>query len=663
MQTVSAVAAWLTAAVTLVVLSGWAFDIEVFKSVLPGRESMKANTATALLLCAVSLWLLQENKAQKATLRRAGQAAAVLAALLCLLTLAEYVFGWQLGIDELLFSDPLTAPESFPGRMTPMTAIVTLLLSAALFFLGSGVRNGTWLAEAAALVALLLSFLALLGYLYGISALYKIGAVSSMALPAAFSAAFLGMGVLAARPRAGLAAILASDTAGSVIVRRLVPAAILIPPLLTWLRMQGERLGYYDVEFGAAMIATTYVLLFTGLILWSGISIHRREQAWRRSQEEVHRLFTLSQDLLCVAGFDGYFKRLNPAWEKLLGYTLEELMAKPYVEFLHPDDRARTLAEARDLAAGQTTYAFENRYRAKDGTYRWLSWKAHSIPGEQLIYGAARDVTEQKQRAAEVHELNDMLKQRVAELDATNKELEAFTYSVSHDLRAPLRHMDGFSRILEEEYGAQLDATAQRYLRRVREGARHMGELVDDLLSLSRVGRQELRRQVTGLNSLVEEVRGELRELAEQRGVRREVEWRIGQLPFADCDPHLMKQVFANLLSNAVKYTRPRPRAVIEIGCRQQEGETVFFVRDNGVGFSMKYADKLFGVFQRLHRPEDFEGTGVGLATVQRIIHKHGGRVWAEAELDRGACFYFTLGPASVGHPESPAPAAVSMQP
>jgi light-regulated signal transduction histidine kinase (bacteriophytochrome) len=262
-------------------------------------------------------------------------------------------------------------------------------------------------------------------------------------------------------------------------------------------------------------------------------------------------------------------------------------------------------------------------------------------------FDAERARLGQSQRALlNILEDIDVEKAKVAkanqQLEVTNKELEAFTYSVAHDLRAPLRHIDGFSRILEEECASQLDSSATRYLQRIREGTHRMGLLVDDLLNLSRIGRQEIRRQATGLNSLVTEVQAELQR--EEAG--RQIEWRIGALPFADCDPILMKQVFANLLSNAVKYTRPRTEAVIEVGTVRQGGETVVFVRDNGVGFSMKYADKLFGVFQRLHRQEDFEGTGVGLATVQRIVHKHGGRIWAEAELDRGATFYFTLGAA-----------------
>jgi light-regulated signal transduction histidine kinase (bacteriophytochrome) len=227
-----------------------------------------------------------------------------------------------------------------------------------------------------------------------------------------------------------------------------------------------------------------------------------------------------------------------------------------------------------------------------------------------------------------------------AELEASNKELEAFTYSVSHDLRAPLRHISGFSKILAEEYGSTLPMEAQHHVQRIQEGTHRMGVLVDDLLNLARVGRRDLSLQVAGLKSVVEGVLADLAPECEGR----QIEWKIGDLPLVDCDPGLMKQVFQNLLSNAVKVTRPRSPAVIEVGQKDQDGTCVIFVRDNGVGFNMKYADKLFGVFQRLHRAEDFEGTGVGLATVQRIIQRHGGRIWAEAELDKGATFYFNLG-------------------
>jgi signal transduction histidine kinase len=235
---------------------------------------------------------------------------------------------------------------------------------------------------------------------------------------------------------------------------------------------------------------------------------------------------------------------------------------------------------------------------------------------------------------------NERLGRRTAELSDANIELESFAYSVAHDLRAPLRHIAGYADMLVQDYGSQLDAEAQRCLKKIEDSAHKMGHLVDDLLHLSKVGQRKLTLQNMALGSLLAQV---IKDLAPECS-GRDVTWRVGDLFSAECDPGLMKQVFVNLLSNAVKYTRTQEHAVIEVGQARQNDERVIFVRDNGVGFEMQYAGKLFGVFQRLHKARDFEGTGVGLAIVQRIIRKHGGRIWVEAELNRGATFFFTLG-------------------
>ncbi|MGA9967174.1 MAG: PAS domain S-box protein [Terriglobales bacterium] len=371
---------------------------------------------------------------------------------------------------------------------------------------------------------------------------------------------------------------------------------------------------------------------------------------------------------LVVADENGKFIIWNPAAEKIIGLGAASVPSDQWTShygiFL-PDTVTPFPAGQNPLLRairGEVCSAemFLRNPELSEGV--WIEASAGPLRDKHgVLRGgvtAFRDISKRKADEREIRKLNDELEHRVVErteqLEAANKELEAFSYSVSHDLRAPLRHVSGFSKMLVEEFGSTLDPTAQHYLDRIQAGTQKMGLLVDELLNLARVGRQALNRRPARLNAIVAEVIAILQPDSEGR----RVEWVIADLPVVECDSILVKQVFQNLLANALKFTRPRvgtdgnaraetpaptPCAVIEVSHKEDEGQLVFMVRDNGVGFNMKYVDKLFGVFQRLHRAEDFEGTGIGLATVQRIVQKHGGRVWAEAEVGKGATFYFTL--------------------
>jgi light-regulated signal transduction histidine kinase (bacteriophytochrome) len=315
-------------------------------------------------------------------------------------------------------------------------------------------------------------------------------------------------------------------------------------------------------------------------------------------------------------------------------------------KYIHPDDQPRVMAAIDKAVQTKSIFELEHRVLRVDGTLGWTFSRAISLQdanGEIVEwFGAASDVTERKRAEEKTRLLNVELEQRVrdrtAQLEASNKELEAFAYSVSHDLRAPVRHLSAFSESLRKRSYGKLDERARHYLDNIHTSSQHMGALIDDLLKFSRLGRAGMSKADVALEPLVQEVRREL----EPETAGRTILWNVSSLPEIYADPALLQQVFVNLISNAVKYTRGRQQTQIEIGCTDgTSGEHVIFIRDNGVGFEMTYVDKLFKVFQRLHT--EFEGTGIGLANVRRIVERHGGRVWAEGVPEQGATFYFSI--------------------
>jgi PAS domain S-box-containing protein len=340
------------------------------------------------------------------------------------------------------------------------------------------------------------------------------------------------------------------------------------------------------------------------------------------------------------------FLGVNEAAVRLYGYAPEEFLAMTAEDVRLPEDREAF----RDFLRRESGAVIRGMFRhvKKDGdpidvegVGHLVKWRGHAA---RLVL--INDITERKRTQEALERLNreleDRVRSRTEQLEAANKELEAFSYSVSHDLRAPVRHIDGFVKLLERELTPANTDKAAHYLRTIANSSRRMGALIDDLLALSRTGRAPLEMRTVQLAQLVEEVIIDLRPDV----ARRSLEWRVAPLPAVRADPSLLRVVLQNLLDNAVKYTKPQAKACIEIGAlKLDDGDTAIFVRDNGVGFDMRYADRLFGVFQRLHRAEEFEGTGIGLATARRVIHRHGGRIWGEGEPGRGACFYFTVAP------------------
>jgi PAS domain S-box-containing protein len=372
----------------------------------------------------------------------------------------------------------------------------------------------------------------------------------------------------------------------------------------------------------------------------------RAEEALLMSEERYRSLVELSPDALFVQ-IEDKIVFINTAGVKLFGaQKARDLIGRSPMGFVHPDDRKKIQLRVRKLFEEHKPLPFvEHRIVRLDGVVIDVEMAAAPLtfegkPAAQVIL---HDITDRKRSEEEIRRLNLELEQRVVErteeLESANKELEAFSYSVSHDLRAPLRHIEGFVEILRATKADALDEEGQRHLQTIADSSRQMGKLIDDLLGFSRTTRVELRKIKVDLNEIIE---GVLQEMQPDIG-SREIEWEIGKMPQVEGDPALLRQVFYNLISNALKYTRTRRLAKIEINCTRTENEFVVYVRDNGVGFDPRYAQKLFGVFQRLHRASEFEGTGIGLANVRRIITRHGGRTWAESELDEGATFFISL--------------------
>jgi PAS domain S-box-containing protein len=382
------------------------------------------------------------------------------------------------------------------------------------------------------------------------------------------------------------------------------------------------------------------------------------EDALRQSEYKFRSIVEQLSEGFALVDEEGRVLEWNRALEEMLGLKREEVIGVDFMEIISrmtPPEmneknskRSRQIAFKKALKTGKSIlfeHPIETVMLTESGAHIYIQQTIFPISTEAgfRIGALNRDVTQQKRAEAEIHELNSELENRVvertAQLEAANKELEAFSYSISHDLRAPLRAIDGFGRMLADLLGSDGSEDARRYLGVIRDNAQQMGRLIDDLLSFSRLSRQPLRKLPLAPRELIDQVLVTL--AMEQQG--RNIDLMIDDLPVCLGDASLLKQVWMNLLSNALKFTRDRDPARIEIGFEKQDGEMIYFVKDNGAGFDMRYVDKLFGVFQRLHRPEDFEGTGVGLAVVQRIVRRHGGRAWAEGALGKGSSFYFSL--------------------
>jgi PAS domain S-box-containing protein len=347
---------------------------------------------------------------------------------------------------------------------------------------------------------------------------------------------------------------------------------------------------------------------------------------------DYRRFFELSLEILATAGFDGYLNVVNPAFEALLGHSAEELTGRPYVDFVHPDDVAATLVEAAKLATGIDTIAFENRYRCKDGSYRWIRWSVKVDSVAETLFYAGLDVTE---RLAQ----RDTVDRLVTELQRSNADLGQFAYVASHDLSEPLRMVSSYVQLLADRYTGRLDADADEFIGYAVDGATRMKVLIDDLLAYSKATRVAPARRPVDCAALLRGVLADLGGVVSDAGATVVV----GELPVLSSDPGLLAQVFQNLVANALKFVAPGVAPAISVSAEHVDSEWRFVVKDNGIGIAEEHRERIFTMFKRLHGRAEYAGTGIGLALCQKIVSRLEGRIWVDSELGRGAAFHFTV--------------------
>ncbi len=631
---------------------------------LPGVAlATKPNESVGLVLVGVALWL---RASSGRLLLVAGAVLAVVVALLGACTVAQDIFHVKLGIDTAILRG--TRP-GVANRMTPATSLAFVFQGLALVYARPDWDRRTRIVEWATMTGAGLAYLGLLGHVYGVRAVVWVERVTAMALPISVGLLLATVGVLCVPRQGAMRNVFLGRGLGGKLARRLIPASIVIPTSLGLVRLLGEHIAWYGGAFGAAALVVTTVALFGTLTSWTARTLERldadrtqamqAEKAHSRARELERRRIRAVLDVLPVGVIitqrDGRVTDVNEVSRRNWGDDLE------WSPSMNPRTAGRirwsstgnpaiagTWGLSRAVRTGESTWAEELDVEHPGGQSETILNYSTPVRDEDgtIVAGVSVNVDITARRRAErdlvalKEELEERVRLRTAELDAANAELASFSYSVSHDLRAPLRWITGFSEALAEDYASSLDETGRAYIRHIRESARHMGELIDALLRLARVTREPLQLEPIELADLAEEVA----RAVDAEYHARHIEWVIEKGAWVRGDRQLLRVLLDNLLRNAVKFTRDRADARIEVGTILQDGEQIWFVKDNGIGFDMRRGDRLFRTFEQLHGPE-YEGTGIGLALAKQIVRRHGGRIWAESEPGVATTFSFTLRP------------------
>jgi len=627
-------------------LAGWVFDIDLLKRVHPALVTMKANTAICLMLAAGSL-LLQLDEPVPTVRRRVAQGFALIIGIAGLLTLLEHIGFQDFGIDQLLFGESsASAGQSFPGRMGVATCLSFMALSIALMVL-DGRICGKYCATTFALASGVAVLLVFIHYFYGVN-FEPIEMYATIALHAAMALLMLSLAVVLSRPSRGIMRALLDDGPGSAVARRMLPAALFLPVVLGWLRLIGQGQGWYGTGFGTALFAVMVMVVFSALVTWTASQLNRgdeerrRQEAAVRESEAVLRAVTNEAQVgLVMIDREHRYLFANQSYAQMLGLKDGNVVGRRLADVLPEiyETQIKPRLE-RGLQGERLRYELRVPKHPRTGEEHFyeISYEPR-VGGEREPYVVVLivDVTERK-RAEQ--KLEQTVAERTVALRETIAELETFSYSIAHDIRGPLRSMSGFAELLEEELGPKLGETHKMFLRRIRESAIRMDQLLQDVLRYSRFSRGELPLERVNPHRLLLEVIDEYPDIAEKREFIDLRETCVQEEAWAN--PAGLTQVFSNLLTNALKFVPKTRNPEVRVVCEARDGVIEVTVSDNGIGIPPDQQERIFDAFQRLHGAE-YAGTGIGLAIVKRVVERMGGSVRVESEREKGSIFHVEL--------------------
>lgn len=644
---------------------GWLFGIHWLRR--PLLSFAAVNPATAVLLVCGACGLLVRTWGSKVP-RSIGTA---LGAVLIISGATKLLDAGGLpvpAIDQVLFAELINADllAGMPNRMAPNSAFCFFFLGIALVPLPAGTDSSKAPEQFALLPVALAAMLSTLGYIYGVPHFSGLLGFTPMAPLTAVSLLLLAVGYVASSPARGFLRHFTTTLAGSMVARWLIPATLVAPVILGFVRLMLEKHLMLSPEFGLSIVILSMMTIFALFVWFTTRALNLKDQeqsivreemallnlnlerrvdertaAVLKTETRLRQVLDAMSEGFQIMGFDLRYLYVNDAVARQAKLPKEVLLRSTFLELFSTSANPELMDAFQRCLKHREAFHMENRFVFPDGSDGWFDLHFQPIPEGLFILSS--DITDRKRTEMEILRLNENLEEKVhartAQLEAVNNELESFSYSVSHDLRAPLRTLTGYIRMLRETTGKALNDEAGRMITVIEKIAARMNQLITDLLAFSQLGTQDLHPATIDMNLLVADAMLELF----PEGPPAQLTLNLTKLHPAYGDATLIQQVITNLLSNAIKYSARSEKPIVAIRSVREGDHVIFEIRDNGVGFDMEYADKLFGVFQRLHSSADFEGTGVGLAIVQRIIHKHGGRVWAEAAPGDGARFFFSL--------------------